>query len=382
MKRLWVLFLLVCLPAPAISAGNIHFGSLEIHPFISLMETYSDNVYATANNTKSDWITTTTPGIRLLMPFRMHTFAAEYKAVINNYYDYTSENSIDHHAAAMADFKFGSRIGLKLRDAYVKGHESRATNAIGELQKFERNAASAAVSYQFADRLQAQVEYTRTNWNFEDYNTYRERDEDLIATSVHYRFLPKTSVFIEYDFRNIVYEEKTDRLDSKVYNPLLGLKWDISERTTGTVKGGYLQKEFEDPNKDNISTWSAFADLTHAFSDRSSFKVLGMRDVNESNVQGTNYYVRTEAFAEYTHKLLYNLSAVARASYGIDDYSNAIAPDPDRHDQRTLGGVGLKYQMRSWLDFALNFNHLDRDSNVDYNDMTENTTSFTINLAL
>lgn len=388
MKKLWVLFLLVvCLPAPAISAGNIRVGPVEVHPFISVMETYDDNVFATANDTKSDWITTTTPGIQLLMPFRTHKFSAEYRAVINNYIDYTSEDTVDHHAAAAAEFSFASRYGLKLRNVYTKGHVSRNSSAIGEVEKFDRNDATGAVSYKFADRVEGQVEYTRTYLHYDkDYDSFRNRNEDLIATSLFYRFLPKTSVFAEFDFHNFDYTDQINgnNLNNKVYSPLIGLRWDMTERTTGTVKGGYLQKEFADPSKKDISTWSAFADLTHAFSERASIKIFALRDVNESNLQGTNYYVTTEGYAAFTYKLLYNVSAIARASYGEDDYTNtaALQNRVERYDKRALGGVGLRYQMRSWLEFALDYNHLNRDSNIDANDMTENTASLSVNLAL
>ena len=383
MKRLWILFILVCLPAPAVSAGNIHVGSLEIHPFVSLTETYDDNIFAAATDTREDWITTTTPGIKLLMPFRMHSFAAEYKAVINNYADYSSEDTTDHHAGVLADFKFGSLIGLKLRDAYVKGHEMRASSAAGEIEKYDKNAASAALSYQFADRFKVEAGYTRTDWDFtRNDNQYRNRQEDLIAAYLYYRFLPKTSAFIEYDFKNVDFEQKLNGLDNKVHSPLLGLTWEISESTKGTVKGGYLQKDFEASGMDGIDTWTASADLNHAFSDYSSLKIVGLRDVNESNAEGARYFVTTGAFAEYTHKLAYKVSAVARGSYGVDDYSNAIGTDPGRHDRTILGGVGLKYQMRDWLEFALNYNHIDRDSNIDIRDLIDNTYSLTVIFAL
>ena len=383
MKKLCLLCFLMYLPVQAIAAGNIHVGSLEIHPFISFMETYDDNIYATASDTKPDWITTITPGIKLLMPFSTHSFAAEYKAVINNYLDYTSENITDQHAGVLADFKFGSLIGLKLRDAYDKAHEARSSSASGEIEKYDRNAASAALSYVFADRFKVEVGYTLTGWDFtQDVNQYRNRKEDLIASYLYYRFLPKTSAFIEYDFKNVIFEQKVNGLDNQVNSPLLGVTWEITENTKGTVKGGYLQKSFEDPGMNGIDTWTASADLNHAFTDRSSIKVVALRDVNESNAEGARYFVTTGAFAEYTHKLVYKLSAVARVSYGEDDYSNAIAPDPDRHDKTTLGGVGLKYQMKDWLEFALNYNRLDRNSNIDIRDLTDNTISLGINFAL
>jgi hypothetical protein len=384
MKILLVLVLLSCLPAPAFSAGNIHFKELEIHPYLSVTETYDDNVYATSSDTKNDWITTTTPGIKLLMPFKTHSFAAEYRASFFNYLDYTDENVTDQHAAALADFKFASLIGLKLGDTYDRGHEPRAASGSGEIVEYDKNAAKGELSYVFADRFKAQMDYTRTYLDFSSVdNEFRNRSEDLIATYLYYRFMPKTSAFVEYDFKNVSYELEADGLDNQVQKPLLGLTWEISEMTKGTVKGGYLFKNYEEESTDNIDTWTASAELDHEFNENSSIKVVGLREVNEPNVKGTTYYITTGAFTEYTHKLMYKVSAVARGSYGADDYNNAAGTTgPDRNDKTFLGGVGLKYQLRDWLEFDLNYNHLDRNSNISTYDLQDNTVSFGVKFAM
>ena len=391
------MFFLLCLPAAAVAdgtegtagtegsglPGNIHLGQLQIHPYLSETETFNDNIYATPNDTKSDMITTTNPGIKLMMPFSTHEVDAEYQAVFKNYADYSAEDTVDQYASVKGKFKFADLYGLNISDNYENGHIPRAESAVGEIEGYDKNAAALSASYIFADRFQVQTGYTQTNWNYSlDYDKYRNRDEELISTYLYYRFLPKTSAFIEYDFNNIIYEQKLDGLDNLVQTPFLGVKWEFSDRTNGTVKVGFLHKEFEASDKSNVDTWSASVDVHHAFTETSSIQVKGLRDVNESNFNGTSYFITTGAFAEYTLKLFYKLSALARFSYGEDDYSNAVAPYPDRHDQTTLAGVGLGYQMKDWLAFVLNYNHLVRDSNIDTWNLTDNTISLTVKFAL
>jgi hypothetical protein len=376
------LLLVLCLPAPAFSAGNLHFGALEIHPYVSVHETYDDNIFAVAKDTTNDWITTITPGIKLALPIQRQTFTAEYNAVINRYSSYSSEDTTDHNARVLADFKLGSLFGLALSDTYAKGHEPRVSSTSGQIEKFEKNAPSVTATYQLADRSKIQLDYTRTSWDFM-LSEYRSREEDLVSAYFYYRFMPKTSAFIEYDWKNVGYDQKTNGLDSRVHSGFLGLTWEMTASTRGTVKGGYLQKKFDDASKEEYGTWGASADINHAFSDDASLKITAMRDVNESSALGTNYFVTTGAFAEYTHKLTYKISAVVRTSYGVDDYSNAIAPDTEaRCDKTFLGGVGLKYQMQDWLEFALDYNYRDRKSNLPVNDLRQNTYSLAVNFAL
>ena len=122
----------MCLPLPAGRPAICTMAPCKSSD-VFLEETYNDNIYATPADTQSDWITTITPGLKLFLPVRMHQFTVEYNAVINTYKDFTGENTTDHNARAIADFKLGSFFGLKLSDTYVKGHEARDFSRTGIL---------------------------------------------------------------------------------------------------------------------------------------------------------------------------------------------------------------------------------------------------------
>jgi hypothetical protein len=170
LKKFWIIFFVLCLPAPAFSAdngnGNLRVGQLEIHPYFSVQETFNDNIYATPNRTPteavSDFITTYTPGLRLFLPVGQHQLSAEYNVVSAKYMNHPSENTTDQNAQVVGDFKFGSLFGLKLMDVYTKGHEPRYLSITGQIERYEKNAATASATYQLADRSKIQVDYTRT----------------------------------------------------------------------------------------------------------------------------------------------------------------------------------------------------------------------------
>jgi hypothetical protein len=52
-----------------------------------------------------------------------------------------------------------------------------------------------------------QVEYTQKTWNFMTSN-FRDRNEGLISGYLYYRFLPKTSAFVEYDHKSVEYTQQ------------------------------------------------------------------------------------------------------------------------------------------------------------------------------
>lgn len=382
---LWILFFLMYLPFQAGAAGNLHYGALEIHPSVSLEETYNDNIFATPADTRSDWITTITPGIKLFLPIRAHQFTLEYDAAIKRFSDFTGENTTDQNASAIADLKLGSLFGVKLKETYNKGHVDRFYSQSGFLYKYETNAASLSTTYQLADRSKIELDYTRTSMKFEGGSSFMSRDEDLIAAYLFYRFLPKTSALLEYDFRNIGYDEQDNgpNLDNKVNSLFLGVAWDVAPNTKGTIKGGYNRKNYAAPGVSGVSTWGASIDISHAFSDYTFIKVIGQRAISETELFGTSYFVRTGASVEFTQKFTYKISGVVRASYSVDDFSNVIPPETQARNNRwMIGGLGLKYQFKDWLAFTLNYNHRDRNSNIDSYNATDNIYSFSINFAL
>lgn len=381
-RKILLVLLWLCMSGSALAAGNIRIGPMEVHPYLIFKQAHTDNVFATAADTKSDWVNTTTPGIQLLLPFRRHQLTLDYNAVIKSYSDFRTENTTDHNFSALADLKLGSLFGLKLGNIYKKGHEPRASATSGQIEQYETNAASVSATYKLADRSNVQLDYGRTNWRYL-LSGYRDRSEDMVSFYIYYRFLPKTSAFVEYDYKNVSYVLKANKLDSVINSAFLGLTWEVTASTKGTLKGGFLQKDFEDKAQKDLDTWSASLDLNHAFSDRASLKLVGSRLANESSALGTRYFITTGAFAEYTHKLTHKFSGFLRGSYGIDEYSNAIAPDTEaRNDRTVLGGVGVKYLMRDWLEFVLDYNYRNRDSNINRHDMVESVYALSINIAL
>lgn len=381
-KRLLLLMLLMAVPGLASGEGNLHIGALELHPYLLTKETYSDNVYSTSTDTKHDYFTTITPGLRLQLPFREHLLGAEYNKVFTKYARYEHENTIDHNANAFAAFKFGSLVGLKLLDIYAKGHEPRGSSSTGFIEKYHTNVATASATYKLADVSKIQLDYTKTRWGFES-SQFRDRHEGLVSAYIYYRFLPKTSAFVEYDHKKVDFEQATTNLDNKTDSGLFGLLWEITEKSKGTIKAGYLRKNFEVSSNKDFKTWTASADLNHEFSDYTSVKLVGQRIVNETTLQGVRYTTTTGAYGEFIHKLTYKISAVLRGSYGVDKFSDSVAPETKlRRDLTTSGGIGLKYAMRDWIEFTLDYNHKKRNSNIDVNDYHENLYTFAINIAL
>ena len=367
-----VLFLGVCLLADRADAiGNIHFGPLEVHPFLSLKEEFTDNVYTTSTDQKSDSITVTMPGVKVQMPFSMHRVEAEYYAIDRRYGTYSGDDTTDHHASGLLDLKFGSFFSLAASGAFDKGHEPRGSSASGFIEIFRKNTGSASATYQLANRSKVQLDYSRTSFNFMDSN-FRDRDEALASGYLYYRFLPKTSAFIEYDRKSVDFTPASTTLDNSMDTLSFGITWEATARSKGTIKAGRTSKDFNDPSEQDFSDWSWSIDLDHKFTEATSVVLVGQRQINETNYPGIAYFTTTGAYAEFSHRFMSKMAFLLRGSYGRDVYSNPVPPETStREDKTNMMGTGLKYFMHEWLEFGVDYNKKNRDSNIDVNDYRE-----------
>ena len=365
---------------PAQAMGNIHFGKLAIHPYLSLQEIFSDNIYYTATDQKRDRIAQITPGAQLQFPFGVHRLEADYHAVLRRHDTYRGENTDDHHARGRLDLLFGSRFALNLGGKFDKDHEGRASSATGFIETFRRNEASASAIYHLAGRSKVQIDYQQTSYNFM-VSDFRDRDEDLVAGYVYYRFLPKTSAFVEVDRRNVDYIETTSTLDSTMLYMLFGVTWEATAKSKGTIKAGRVSKDFEDAALKDIDEGVLFVDIDHKFTEYTSILLSAKRDVNEASLQGTSYYITTGFSGEFKHRFWAKFAGLARLSYGRDDFSNAVPPyTMTRKDNAMMEGIGIQYSPQDWLEVGANYNYRSRDSNIDVNDYREHQATVSINM--
>jgi hypothetical protein len=271
-----------------ISAAPTHgmsYGSLQFDPYASLRETLTDNVFSTPDDRRHDLISALTPGIKLVYPFRTHQIDLDYHAVLTRYKTYSAERTNDHFVNGSVDLKFGSLVGLKLSDIYMKNHEPRSSSSTGFIEKYTNNTAKASLSYQLADRSKVQVDLGKAAWDFQQ-SSFRDRREDLFSGYVYYRFQPKTSAFVELDRKKADFSEADSQpLDNTMDSVLLGITWEITKRSQGTVRIGRTWKDYGDASVADYDAWTGSMDIKHRFDESNAVKVTGLRQINETNYQ-------------------------------------------------------------------------------------------------
>ncbi|MCK9418598.1 MAG: outer membrane beta-barrel protein [Nitrospirae bacterium] len=350
-------------------------GPLKINPFFALSETFSDNIFFTADDRKRDAITTITPGIRVKLPFQSHFAELEYYSVITRYgKKFRSEDINDHHVNAAMDLNFGDRFGMRFSDKLDCDHEPRSSSVSGNSEVFHANAAAVSAAYRFSDRARIHLDYTKSNWRYLT-GHFRDREEGELSGAVFYRVLPRASVFIEYGRRNIAYSEDTLELDSSVDTMQAGATWDFSTWSKGTIKAGLARKNFTSSTRTNGTVKVGSADVRHNFTSDMTIVLTARRSMNEPDIPGGNYFITTGGYAEFTHRFIKEWAYVFRGATVHDLYFS-------RTDRTILGGIGLRYQAKDWLEFAVDHNWQGRHSSIPGNNYTEHSSIIMVNVSL
>ncbi len=366
-------FLCIAAAGTAGAEGNIHLGKLQIDPYASVQESWTDNVYFTPTDEQSDRYMRFLPGVKVAFPFGEHQFEAEYFALFTRYNTFSGEDTTDQTGRGRLGLNFGRSLTLDLSDAYTKNHEGRGESATGFIEVYRLNTAKATAAYRLADRSKVQVDYSHSTYNYM-ISDFRDRDENLVAAYVYYRFLPKTSAFIEYDHKTVDFtlaanDPSGNSLDNTQDSVLVGITWEATAKSTGTMKVGRTKKNFESSAVTDLTMWSWYVDIDHQFSDDTRIKLAGKRQPNETDFFGTSYYITTGASVDFTQRILSKTDLLLVGSYGTDKFSDG------RKDTTTILGAGLKYWIKDWFNVNADYRQQKRDSNLATAEYTEHRTT-------
>jgi len=381
-----------------------------IHPFLSITGYWTDNIFNTNKNKKSDYVAIITPGIRLTIPKvkelkladietstvtpggikvsrfvrkfpRRYQLYLMYRTDIEQFKRYSSENFVNHRLEGIFQYNMRGGVSVNLTEQFIKSHDLRGTGVSTELDKFYTNLIGIMFTYDPGWRLMFRLEYNNYLVNYtEKRNDFRDRTDNSVAGYVFYKFLPKTASFFEYEFVDINYR-KSKISDSKEHHFFGGIQWDITAKSRGRVKVGYGIKDFNNSNDSNKKDVIVEAQLAHAFTPKTSLNFIATRKTQETNILGTDYILSNSFKINYYQKITFKISGQLGISYEFDKYKgniNYAGETKERKDDIYRSSIGLVYKFKEWLRTETGYSYTKRDSNFSDFDYTNNTIFFRI----
>ncbi len=339
---------------------------------------YDDNVFNTNTDKKHDLSTVITPGVQLIFPRvkRKINFKFLYRSDIERFSHYTSGNAVNHRVEGEVKAAFPGGLSINLSEQFVRNHDPWGVTIGTELDFYRTNLASASVSYELSDRFKLQTDYSYYIVDYDaERNAFRNRADNTISGYLYYRFLPRTSAFIQYEYVLVDYKVASDS-NSREQHFFGGITWDITAKSKGTVKAGYEQKRFNDPALGAFRGLILQASIDHKFNTKRSIMIKAERQTNESNIAGSSYFTTTGFEVEYFDRFTAKLTGFVNTAYGRDIFNGDITIGTEtkqRKEDTWRAGLGMDYQLQKWLRAEFEYKYTTRHSSFDVFNYNSNT---------
>lgn len=379
--------------------GSIKAGTLRIHSGVQVKETWDDNIFNTFSNEKEDYISTVTPAILLELGSR-YKFELGYAMDITTYSNFTDEDSIAHTGKASLNLNFPSGLEIRVADRYVATKDPRPEERRLRASHWS-NYTISSIGYKFpAQRLSLEISYSQGLLKYDqEANKSVNRRDDTVGAKCYYRFLPKSSVLLEYKYGLTEYLDAADdstSADSRIQAVSTGLKWDATAKLAGTLKAGWKWKDYKnafDPggseygDKD-LWTLSGILELKASNSTRLGLNLR--RSIEETVYSGnagagysaSSYYIKTGGSIDIRQSFLYRFVLNAGIGYEKYEFNRLEAGKVAREDEVFNSNIGLRVNFMKWLSTSLAYSYSDTNSRDDSRDERHNRVFLTLSAAL
>jgi len=351
-----------------ILTGNLCSAELDVAPYIQLRQTYNSNIFYTPDEVE-DFITMGSVGVNLLSDGVDNDFAFNYQLDQLWFWENSDENVMYHTASANANLKLSRVFELFLEESFLRTAEP-ATAELTEREDRTFNTAKVVTRYKVR-KLAFDAGYTNDLEMYDDIDT-RDSREDIVSAIINYYYRWNVAFFVQFDRGWIDYDDE-ERSDGNFDEIGAGLNGNIAPRTTGQVKAGYLWQEYDLKTRGDFSGETLYADIKHAFSERSSIVIYARRTIEESFFADNDYYRISGGGFEYAKRLRGGLDLLVSGSYQVDEYPEEAENDgtfEKREDEIYSGGASLRFDLGKDVDAVISSEYFDYGSNFPENDYT------------
>ncbi len=360
----------------------------RFHPFVIIETVYTDNLFATNTNTVDDFITTITPGIWLAFPAnraklltinttttssgglqlsrvkpeatrRYQTYFL-YSPEYVLYSDHSSLDHFNHRAEALFQYNLNSGLSFDLIDVFNDKEEIAGNGVTDTLYRHQDNLFDFITAYDSpSGKYKFQFNYSNYDLEYDDDpEKYRDRNDNSFGVSGFYKFWPKTSLFLEYNYADIKFDTTSinDSIENRYYG---GATWDITAKTRGTIKLGYIDKDFDSPAVEDQDGFSVEIQTQHNLKPKTALQINGFRKYQESDFAGASSYMSTGINVGLLQRFKEKWSGTANVFYENNEYNGV-----DRDDDLFGFGLAVRFEAKKWLIFDLGYYYYNNDSNM------------------
>ena len=357
---------------------TISSGGIEVMPWIGLTEGNNSNIGLQNTNKTSTNFTALNPNLVVGLPTQGQMYALKYSGNFTRFAGSSIDNFNDHKLGLLADNVWSARLNSLVNADYVMGHDGRNALLFKSLEQWHTGGIKAKVHYG-AEGAQGQFELAagqiskRYDSNNSGSTQFYNNDRTDFAGTFFYKVAPATHAFVEADNSKYSYVDAASfRLNSTEQRYMLGVKWEATAKTTGSVKLGTLKKTFDTGvlQSGSSTVWDAdvlWSPLTYSKIDASLHQTA-----NEYGGVGS-FIISRDSNLNWTHDWTGRVSSILALGDGVDNFQGV-----SRIDKRQNYSLKALYGFRTWLRAGLGYSLTKRNSTDANFTYTQNVTMLTL----
>jgi hypothetical protein len=369
-------------PRPEYDPLGLRYGSFFLYPRITADEVYNDNVFATKNNTRSDFITVLSPTLNLRSNWSNHQLNLDAGARVGIYARTSTEDYGEYFVGGDGRYDFSRNLAGLAAAKYEHLHEERdsvdATTGSQNPVEFDVYTARLGITqHDLRIGYTAGIDFRRDDFQNASSASGAPIIESVRNLNVYspnlqftYEFAPRYQAFVRGngDLRRYDHFDPGigAKRDSNGFRVDVGGRFDLTGVTYAEVAVGYLDQEYDSPALTAISGLDVSAKLVWNVTQITSISFNVLRTAQDSNttalastgnpVNSPGYLKSLVGFA-VDHELLRNVILHGEANYENDDFIGF-----DRTDNRFDVGAGARYMFNRNLFLGGSFTYTNRDS--------------------
>ena len=354
---------------------------------MSLSGTYNDNVFATKNDTDSDFGAILSPQVNVNSNWSRHAlnFAAGATGVA--WADHDQNNYLDAFASTTgrldiqrSDIVSGTLKFSRLHDGRDNPDSNQGnanTDNEGNLVRYYQGLADTQYRHNF-NRIYTVVgggverlKYIDNGQNSDE--SRRDRTEYGARTRVGYQISPRLGTFVQgnYSYRDYDTNDEGQDRTSWGYRASVGTTVDITGLIFGEMSIGYSERNYDSSQFKDSSGVGADGSLTWNVTPLTSIILNASSGILETTVEvdgePASGNLQNTVGIDVTHELLRNVLLNANAGYIRADYEGV-----SRTDNIFNAGLGASYLVNRNLSLNATYEFTTRNSDAGGDEYTAN----------
>lgn len=359
-KRYCAALLGIVVLSPAMAAENqagaIQTASgVDLFPYLNAGLKYDDNIASTKVFKTDSWIIGVTPGVegQLLDGNSEYTFGTGLD--YGNYSSGSEDNYLDFYLNGAANVELNQSNKFNVNAAYNAGHEERgsgvfegAGGAQDEPATYDTYNLGGYYEYGAKTtpaRIQLNANYFDKEFtNFEAQTLYRNYDESKVGAIFYYDSGAQLSWVFDTSVASTGYDkvDPTGDRDSTSTFYRVGLDWEVTAVTSGYIRVGNQEKDFDNSAREDFSGLSWDASITWSPLTYSAFTFNTGNSAKDPNGEG-DYIESTTYGVTWDHGWSDFLSTSVGFNKTDDDYNGV-----DRKDELKVYSLSASYVATRW----------------------------------